>query len=118
MLVTRAQLPACACTSTRRLAHRDVVNPGVGLPVPDFPPHAAATNMYVRAGWAVGNQVSRACLIVVLSRRWHMPRPVPESCPSAAAPVWSSCLPGKEAAARTVMLTAMVVIFEALAHVV
>ena len=56
MLVTRAQLPACACKSSRRLTRSYVVHPGVALPMPDFPPHAA-TNMYVKAGgsWATSS---------------------------------------------------------------
>ena len=56
MLVTRAQLPACTCTSSRRFTRSYVVHPGVALPMPDFPPHAA-TNMYVKAGgsWATSS---------------------------------------------------------------
>ena len=47
-----------------------------------------------------------------------MPRPVPERCPSAAVPVWSSGLYGKDVDAPDVMLDPMVLISDALAHVV
>ena len=47
-----------------------------------------------------------------------MPRPVPERCPTAAVPVWSSGSLGKEVDAPDVMLDPMVLISDAWAHVV